>query len=388
MDNKLGDIISELRNKKNLTQKQLANKLGISDKAISRWETGKSFPDLDMLFRISKFFNISLENLLKARMIDDGTDDELMQDIIREFNDMNKKHSKRMKIILLIKNQNQLEIIALIFLVILSIVFTAVIIFTNTYNRFKVYQVYIESEDIKRVHGIYVETNIKDTLILNNLNIRNLEINDNDIVSVDLYYVENKKEYIIQNYSDLNNIVFTNFQSYIKINDLSKYMNNLYIRITIIDSDNKVTKYKGKLEFTLDFSNNKIFLKDENEDYDYEYNILSIDEIKKILLNNGFETMANNVLLKRNDNFSISYFTSTNKISYSYEDNNLKYQYELNLKRMILKVLIYDENNLEIENYEYDVKNKKMIKCTTGSCNNYEEAMKVLNKNVLNLLKK
>ena len=120
MDNKLGDIISELRNKKNLTQKQLANKLGISDKAISRWETGKSFPDLDMLFRISKFFNISLENLLKARMIDDGTDDELMQDIIREFNDMNKKHSKRIKIILII-------------LALVSIIFTAVIIFTNTY---------------------------------------------------------------------------------------------------------------------------------------------------------------------------------------------------------------------------------------------------------------
>ena len=75
MDNNLGDIISELRNKKNLTQKELADKLGISDKAVSRWETGKSFPDLDMLFRISKFFKVSFNDLLTARMEDDGTDD-------------------------------------------------------------------------------------------------------------------------------------------------------------------------------------------------------------------------------------------------------------------------------------------------------------------------
>ena len=55
---------------------------------------------------------------------------------------------------------------------------------------------------------------------------------------------------------------------------------------------------------------------------------------------------------------------------------------------MILDVLIYDENNLEIENYQFDAKNNKIIKCTTGSCNSYRNAMKILNKNVLNLLKK
>ena len=49
----------------------------------------------------------------------------------------------------------------------------------------------------------------------------------------------------------------------------------------------------------------------------------------------------------------------------------------------ILEVLIYDENNLEIENYEYDALNNKVITCNTGSCNDYDEAMEILNKNVL-----
>ena len=377
MDNKLGDIISELRNKKNLTQKELADKLGISDKAVSRWETGKSFPDLDMLFRISKFFNVSFENLLTARMSDDTTDDELMQDIIKEFNDMNKKHSKRMKI-------------TLIFLVILSIIFTIAIIFTNTYNRFKVYQVFVESEDFAGVNGIYVETNIKDSLTINDIKIKNVEIKTTDTISVDLYYIENNKEYIIQNYSSLDNIIFTNFQSYIKIDDLSKYIDSLYIRVTIIDSQNEVQRYESKLVFTLDFSNNKIFHKDDNEDLEYEYDNLSNEEIKKIFLNNGFEEITNNTLMKETNNYKIIYNVkgNVNKISYTSKNSPLKYQYSFNLNVSILEVHIYDKNNLEIENYEYDAKTEKITKCITGSCNNYEEAMATLNKNVLNLLKK
>ena len=375
MDNKLGDIISELRKKKNLTQKDLADKLGISDKAVSRWETGNSFPDLDMLFRISKFFNVSFENLLTARMIDDGTDDELMQDIIKEFNDMNKKHSKRIKIILII-------------LALVSIIFTAVIIFTNTYNRFKVYQVGIESETIAATNGIYVETNIKDTLTINNLQIKDFEIKNSDSISIDLYYLKNKKEYIIQNYSSLDNIIFTNFQSYIKIDDLSKYIDNLYIRITIIDANNKVTKLEGKLKFALDFSNNKIFIKEENEDLTYEYSSLSIDEVKEILLNNGFEEITNNLLVKNDKNYKITYVIDANKISYTSKNDSLKYQYIFNLKISILEVHIYDDNNLEIENYEYNAKTKKVTKCITGNCNNYEDAMISLNENVLYLLKK
>ena len=375
MDNNLGNIISELRNKKNLTQKELADKLGISDKAVSRWETGKSFPDLDMLFRISKFFNVSFENLLTARMSDDETDDELMQDIIKEFNDMNTKHSRRVKIILVL-------------LVLVSIIFTVAIIFTNTYNRFKVYQVGIESDDFAGVNGIYVETNIKDTLTINDIKIKNVEIKNTDTISVDLYYIENNKEYIIQNYSSLDNIIFTNFQSYIKIDDLSKYIDNLYIKITIIDSKNKVTKYDGKLEFTLDFSNNKIFNKDDNEDLEYEYDSLSAEEITKILLDNDFEEITKNTLMKEDDNNKIIYNISANKISYTSKKDSLKYQYVFSLSRMILDVLIYDKNNLEIENYEYNLKNKTIVKCTVGSCNNYEEVMATLKKNVLYLLKK
>ena len=57
-------IIKNLRKKQNLTQEEMANKLGISRQAISNWETGKNLPDIEMLVIISKTFNTSLDSLI------------------------------------------------------------------------------------------------------------------------------------------------------------------------------------------------------------------------------------------------------------------------------------------------------------------------------------
>ena len=46
---KIGKFIAELRKEKNMTQEQLAEKMGVTDKSISRWENGKTMPDISML---------------------------------------------------------------------------------------------------------------------------------------------------------------------------------------------------------------------------------------------------------------------------------------------------------------------------------------------------
>lgn len=68
MNNKqLGERISELRNKHNLTQKELANRIYVSDKTISKWETGKSMPDLSTLYLLAETFEISMIELLQLK---------------------------------------------------------------------------------------------------------------------------------------------------------------------------------------------------------------------------------------------------------------------------------------------------------------------------------
>ena len=66
MDNKeLGSRIAELRKQNNLSQKDLADQLNISNKTISKWECGNGSPDIESLQKLSKIFNITLDELLK-----------------------------------------------------------------------------------------------------------------------------------------------------------------------------------------------------------------------------------------------------------------------------------------------------------------------------------
>ncbi len=66
-----GEFICVLRKKSNLTQKDLAEKLNVSDKAISRWETGKGFPDVNSLLALSEFFGVSVNELLAGKRIEE-----------------------------------------------------------------------------------------------------------------------------------------------------------------------------------------------------------------------------------------------------------------------------------------------------------------------------
>lgn len=68
---KIGKFISERRKAINLTQNELANKLHITDKAVSKWERGLSLPDISVLIPLAEILDISLYDLLRG-----GKDDE------------------------------------------------------------------------------------------------------------------------------------------------------------------------------------------------------------------------------------------------------------------------------------------------------------------------
>ena len=61
---KIGKFIAECRKKENLTQMQLAEKLGITDRAVSKWETGRSMPDTSVMLELCDTLKISVNDLL------------------------------------------------------------------------------------------------------------------------------------------------------------------------------------------------------------------------------------------------------------------------------------------------------------------------------------
>lgn len=80
---KIGAFLKELRKEKNLTQEQLSELLGVTNRSISRWENGVNMPDFDLVIEIVNYFDISIEEFLdgerKENMIDRKTEQTLLK---------------------------------------------------------------------------------------------------------------------------------------------------------------------------------------------------------------------------------------------------------------------------------------------------------------------
>ena len=66
---KIGKFIAHCRKEKNMTQAELAEKLNITDRAISKWETGKGMPDSSIMLELCDELDISVNELLSGEMI-------------------------------------------------------------------------------------------------------------------------------------------------------------------------------------------------------------------------------------------------------------------------------------------------------------------------------
>ena len=69
--NNFGDFLYELRKEKRITQVELADKLGVSNKAVSKWETGEAMPETSLLIPISKIFDVTVDELLNGKRVDE-----------------------------------------------------------------------------------------------------------------------------------------------------------------------------------------------------------------------------------------------------------------------------------------------------------------------------
>ena len=94
MDNeKTGKLISSIRKDKGLTQKQLADSLGVSNATISKWETGKGFPDISLLEPLASVLDITVSEVLAGeRHKNNDENNSLINDLVEiSINEQNRK---------------------------------------------------------------------------------------------------------------------------------------------------------------------------------------------------------------------------------------------------------------------------------------------------------
>lgn len=99
---KIGSFIKELRKEKGLTQEELAERLCVSRRTVSRWETGSNLPDLDILIEMADFYELELRELLDGERKGDHRSedsDETVLKVVEYSNEDKMKITKRMHIL-------------------------------------------------------------------------------------------------------------------------------------------------------------------------------------------------------------------------------------------------------------------------------------------------
>ena len=91
---KTGDFLKELRKEQNLTQEQAAEKLGVSSRTISRWETGTYMPDISMLVDIAEMYDVDVREIIDGERKQENMNIEVKETAIKmaDYSVMEKKN--------------------------------------------------------------------------------------------------------------------------------------------------------------------------------------------------------------------------------------------------------------------------------------------------------
>lgn len=262
---KIGAFIANLRKEKNLTQKDLADILHVTDRAISKWERGKGCPDISLLDDLSKTLDVSILEILRGERIDKKKQVE-NDELIYSMNYAEMNFKEKLKNIVDILSIAIVSFIALLLLfynfrvyILLKQPYYHNIIFVGSDNLFK--NVEYSIDIIKNTQGKYSDDEYQ-TLLSYIDSIKNIE-NDKE-----LYY---KSYYTFQ---DMKYVISGDYVKELSTLDILS-INNLHV-YKILDSYNEnvniIYDYYGNIEELERFVHNFYkynFVYLENDKYQY-----------------------------------------------------------------------------------------------------------------------
>lgn len=76
---KIGSFLKELRKEKGITQEEFAEKLNVSGRSVSRWETGSNMPDISLLIEIAEFFDVSIPEIINGERKSESMNEEVKE---------------------------------------------------------------------------------------------------------------------------------------------------------------------------------------------------------------------------------------------------------------------------------------------------------------------
>lgn len=267
---KIGNFIKEKRKEKNLTQKELAIKLNITDRAVSKWERGLGCPDVSLLENLSKILDVSIVEILNG---EDLKDEIKNKHIINSIN--YSKESYKLKI----KSNLNVILTSIIFFV------SSLLIVFNINNYYKLNKKYkiddysvINKDKYDKYYNIIINNQGKYT---------------NEEYKKIINYVKDSKERIDKLYNDYYDKKYYTMKDYYKFkgkyyNDIFMYHkirqnnNSLYYILLKYNNNEKTFSNMIKYEKLLDINYNTFnsILKQIDDSYKYDISNKPFDIIQ------------------------------------------------------------------------------------------------------------
>ncbi len=223
--NKVGEIIKSIRISNKLTQKEFADKYGVTYQAVSKWENGKNLPDITLLREMAKDNNLELTEIL------DG-----------EFKSKTKKNK-------------YLKVYILGIIIILIILICLIIYFINN-NSFEFKTINSSCRDFE-VYGSLAYDSKKSSIYISNINYCGEEKNIYKELTCNLYEKNNNTITEISSCTKKNDLTLSEYLKNIQFNidNFSKTCKNytkdsLYLEINAYDNDSNLKVYKIPLSLT------------------------------------------------------------------------------------------------------------------------------------------
>ena len=364
--------IYRIRQERKLTQKEIGDIIGVSDRTISKWENGTTVPDLCQIRNICKKLEISPSLLIKSekKFSDDMSD--LKRRLGKIFN----------------------YILHNIFLITFVLIFILLLLyFINNYNSIKIYDLKYDSENIKIKHGHFFQTKTVNILTIENISINKIKYNPIEI-NLELYTFVNGDKKLLYKADNLNNIYFEENKSgsdLLSKDIIDNIKRSLYLTIETKDENDNSYTYDCKIIFKEKYNNNKLLYKEYIKNNSVDTMNLPFDNLTDSQeINNKSTKVMSKSIDSANKLASLGYEYNNENDVYFKVDENTKIEYQVNIGKLTIKkferkslknisyysssklITLTSLNNKSelITNLKYDVPLNKMY-CYKSNCENY-----------------
>lgn len=349
---KIGIFLRQLREKKNITQDELANLVNVHRTTVNKWENGKALPLNDTLALLSEYYGITINEIL--------------------LGERKSKQKQDNHLVFMLLNTRRKLIKYLLFFgcsLFLCIISFLVYYFAVTFNSIHIYRISGESEHYKTYDGLMVKSKQKSYFKLGQITDKK---SNNVIEDIELYIINENQEKLIYKGS-VYNILINNYdsQEYFNYTEINE---NTIMYLLICEIDNKCEKLELKLK--KDSQNDELF-SSKKEEIDFDADLIIEENIPIYIQKNFTFSPDENAYVKENKNERLFYLKYSNIFGVIRNNTN----------KNIEERFLFDFNNSEFNYIKKDLKNNIILKEINTKAFSEDEIYKYFYNKYLKLIK-